>query len=193
MVHSRLHDPGVGPSPGPQCLIGGNVDLHKHDFTTSAYFPLFWKVALSIKPQLGLVSPYGGSAVPFSELYTPGGVNIFEGTTLRGYSDQSIGPRNTNGVPIGGRAQFLVNNEITIPVVENQIYFIAFADAGNAWESADQISLFDLRRSVGFGIRIMAPVVGILGFDFGWGLDRRDVDGRPTEMVTHFQFGPQFF
>lgn len=174
-------------------FLAGNVKLHKHDFTTSAYFPIFWKVALSIKPQLGMLAPYGGSNVPFSELYTPGGVNIFEGTTLRGYPEQGVGPRNANGTPTGGRAQFIINNELTIPVVENQIYLIAFADAGNSWESVDQVSLFDLRRSLGFGVRIMAPVVGILGFDFGWGLDREEVDGLSTRMVTHFQFGPQFF
>ena len=68
-----------------------------------------------------------------------------------------------------------------------------FADAGNAWDDLEKISTADLRRSVGFGIRIVAPVVGIMGFDFAWGIDRRRVDGQPVQMITHFQFGPQFF
>ena len=55
------------------------------------------------------------------------------------------------------------------------------------------MGLFDLRRSVGFGVRIMAPMVGLMGFDFAWGIDRRKVDGLAPEMMTHFQFGPQFF
>lgn len=114
---------------------------------------------------------------------------------LRGYEDRSIGPRNASGVPIGGNSQLLFNIELSIPLAQNQFYGLLFADAGNAWGDLSQISMFDVRRSVGFGIRIVAPMLGIMGFDFGWGFDRQDVLGNrlPTQMVTHFQFGPQFF
>jgi outer membrane protein insertion porin family len=125
-------------------------------------------------------------------LYTPGGVDIFDGTMLRGYPDQSVGAQNRGG-QLGGVAQLLFNAEISIPIVPNQFYGLIFADAGNAWGDVEQISMSDLRRSVGFGIRIVAPVVGIMGFDFAWGIDRRHVDGAPVQMMTHFQFGPQFF
>ncbi len=87
----------------------------------------------------------------------------------------------------------LVNFQITVPIVKQQFYALAFADAGNSWENISETSMFDLRRSVGFGFRIMAPVVGIMGFDFAWGIDRRRVDNLKPQMMTHFQFGPQFF
>ena len=173
--------------------LGGNTDFHKHDIVSSAYFPLFWKFAVGLKTQLGMVASYGSRTVPFSELYTPGGVNFIEGTMIRGYIEQSVGPRNINGTPIGGQSQFLMNMEISVPLVKNQFYGLIFADAGNAWSNLSETSLFDLRRGVGFGIRIIAPVIGIMGFDFAWGLDRSRVDGAPTQMMTHFQFGPQFF
>lgn len=172
--------------------VGGNTRFHKHDFVTSFYFPVFWKFAVSSKTQLGIVSGYNGGTPPFSELYTPGGVDIFDGTMVRGYTEQSLGPR-VNNVVAGGNAQLLLNVELSVPLVKQQFYGLVFADAGNAWSGASEISLFDLRRSVGFGFRIVAPVVGIMGFDFAWGLDRERVDGRSTEMLTHFQFGPQFY
>lgn len=112
---------------------------------------------------------------------------------IRGYPEQSIGPRNASGAPLGGHSQLLLNLEITVPIVKEQFYGLLFADAGNAWGSQPEISIFDLRRSVGFGIRIVAPMVGIMGFDFAWGVDRRQVDGAPVQMMTHFQFGPQFY
>jgi outer membrane protein insertion porin family len=173
-------------------LLGGNRDFHKHDLVTSFYFPLFWKVALNMRSQLGVVASYGSESVPFNELYTPGGVDLFTGSMLRGYPDQSVGPQNKGG-QIGGVAQLLFNAEISIPIVQNQFYGLIFADAGNAWDDLGKISTADLRRSLGFGIRIVAPVVGIMGFDFAWGIDRARVDGQPVQMMTHFQFGPQFF
>jgi outer membrane protein insertion porin family len=170
----------------------GNTNFHKHDFLTSFYFPLFWKFAISSKSQLGVVTGYNGGTPPFNELYTPGGVDIFDGTMVRGYPEQSLGPR-INGVPAGGRSQLLLNIELSVPVVKQQFYALAFADAGNAWSTGSEISLYDLRRSLGFGFRIVAPVVGIMGFDFAWGIDRERVDNGKIQMVTHFQFGPQFY
>lgn len=174
-------------------IMAGNVSFHKHDFTASFNYPVIWKIALNVRTTLGMVVGYGGTTVPFSELYTPGGVDLFDRTMLRGYADQSVGPRNANGASIGGNSQLLFNAEMSIPIAPNQFYGLLFADAGNAWDNQSKISMFDLRRSVGFGIRIVAPLLGIMGFDFAWGLDRELVDGQPTGMTTHFQFGPQFF
>jgi outer membrane protein insertion porin family len=175
-------------------VFGGNVNFHKHDFSTAFYFPLFWKTAISFKTTLGMVVGYGNESIPFSELYTPGGVSLFDRTMLRGYEDQSIGPLNSSRSPIGGTSQLLFNAEISIPLAQNQFYALLFADAGNAWGDHALISMLNLRRSAGFGIRIVAPMLGIMGFDFGWGFDRRDELGNrlPTQMLTHFQFGPQF-
>mgnify|MGYP001170523503 CR=1 FL=1 len=173
-------------------FLGGNRDFHKHDIAGSFYFPLFWRFALNLRTQIGLAAGYGSAPIPFNELYTPGGVSIFDGTMLRGYDDQSVGPHNTGG-QFGGVAQMMFNAEISLPIVPQQFYGLLFADAGNAWADLSEISMFDLRRSVGFGIRIVAPVVGIMGFDFAWGIDRNRVDGGRTQMMTHFQFGPQFF
>ena len=33
----------------------------------------------------------------------------------------------------------------------------------------------------------------MIGFDFGYGFDRKKVDGLSAGWKTHFQFGPQFY
>jgi outer membrane protein insertion porin family len=116
---------------------------------------------------------------------------------VRGYPDRSLGPRlgtlSGAGVPLGGRSMIILNLEYRFPIAEQQVYGILFADAGNAWSDIPDLNPLDLRRSLGFGFRVMTPMLGLIGFDFGYGFDRKKVDGVDAGWHTHFQFGPQFF
>ena len=70
--------------------------------------------------------------------------------------------------------------------------FLAFAEAGNVWSDFAKVDPFDLKRSVGFGTRLMLPAVGLIGFDFGYGFDRKSVDDQDPKLLFHFQFGRGF-
>ena len=72
------------------------------------------------------------------------------------------------------------------------LYLIAFAEAGNVWEDFNKTDPFELRRSVGFGARIMINPIGLIGFDLGYGFDRKIVDGKDPAWLFHFQFGRGF-
>jgi outer membrane protein insertion porin family len=83
------------------------------------------------------------------------------------------------------------------PVVRDQVYALAFFDAGNAWLAGYQIHPFsDLKTSAGLGFRVAVPGLGTIGFDFGYGLSRiydsfgNTVDGR--KWRPHFQIGSTF-
>ncbi len=52
------------------------------------------------------------------------------------------------------------------------IYALAFYEAANGWYSIKDYNPFKLRRSVGLGMRFFLPMFGLLGFDYGIGLDR---------------------
>ena len=52
------------------------------------------------------------------------------------------------------------------------IYALTFFEAANGWFSAKEYNPFRLRRSVGVGMRFYLPMFGLLGFDYGIGLDR---------------------
>ena len=67
---------------------------------------------------------------------------------------------------------------------------------GNVWSSTDlmeRLSLprsgpFDMKRSAGAGIRFFMPMIGMLGFDIGYGFDRIPESGWKTTLT----FGQQF-
>lgn len=52
------------------------------------------------------------------------------------------------------------------------IYGLAFFEAANGWYNFSDYNPFKLRRSVGLGMRFYLPMFGLLGFDYGIGLDR---------------------
>ncbi|HEX8357341.1 MAG TPA: POTRA domain-containing protein [Segetibacter sp.] len=52
------------------------------------------------------------------------------------------------------------------------IFGLAFFEAANGWYDIKEYNPFKLRRSVGVGMRFYLPMFGLLGFDYGIGLDR---------------------
>ena len=68
---------------------------------------------------------------------------------------------------------------------------LTFAEAGNAWEDAKGFDPFSVKRSAGFGVRIMLPMVGMMGLDYGWGLDEV-VNPNANGGQFHFSIGQQF-
>ena len=176
-------------------IIAGDVDFHRHELTANIYRPSFWRFVLALETKFALIdgfSKFDDTHITFWDKFTPGGVDWWDGQ-VRGYPDASLGPRDANGNPIGGRSMMTVNLEYRFPITERQVVGLVFADAGNAWRGVDDFNPIDVRRSVGVGFRVLTPMLGMIGFDFGYGFDRREVDGREPGLSTHFQFGPRFF
>ena len=76
---------------------------------------------------------------------------------------------------------FTVFNKYTVELrypfstsASSTIYGLAFFEAANGWYSLKEYNPFKLRRSVGVGMRFFLPMFGLLGFDYGIGLDRYD-------------------
>jgi outer membrane protein insertion porin family len=133
--------------------------------------------------------------IPPNELFFMGGSGLAYNTTaLRGYDDRSIGPVNQYNAPIGGRFLLKYSAELRYALTMDPIpvFLTAFAEAGNVYATFKQTNPFDLKRALGFGIRVQLPAVGIIGFDLGYGLDRKSVDGQDPSWVFHFQFGKGF-
>ena len=64
--------------------------------------------------------------------------------------------------------------ELRYPISLNPsstIYALLFAEAGNSWMEINEFKPFEVKRSLGMGIRIFMPMFGILGVDFGHGFD----------------------
>ena len=176
-------------------LIAGDVDFHRHELTANIYRPTFWRFVLALESRFALIdgfSRWDDTHITFWDKFTPGGVDLWDGQ-VRGYPDGSLGPRDDLGRPLGGRSMMTVNLEYRFPITERQVVGLVFADAGNAWAGIRGFNPIDVRRSVGVGFRVLTPMLGMIGFDFGYGFDRRKVDGRKPGLSTHFQFGPRFY
>ena len=65
--------------------------------------------------------------------------------------------------------------ELRYPFTTNPsstIYGEAFFEAANGWYNYTDYNPFRLRRDAGVGLRFFLPMFGLLGFDYGIGLDR---------------------
>ena len=83
--------------------------------------------------------------------------------------------------------------ELRYPVTLNPsatVFVLAFAEAGNNFGSYQNYNPFKLYRSVGVGARVFMAAFGLLGFDYGYGLDTiPGVTGKRGQF--HFMIGQQ--
>jgi outer membrane protein insertion porin family len=183
-------------SGGP--ILPGDVDYFKLGFKAEWYRRLFNtnRLVLYTIADLGYLHELkkGTPIQPFEEFYMGGNGLVIATAPLRGYDDRTVGPRNSVGNVIGGRVMTRYTAELRFAVALEPIplYILAFAEAGNTFRSFSQTDIFDLRRSVGFGARILINPIGLIGFDLGYGFDRRLTDDKDPAWLFHFQFGRGF-
>ncbi len=183
-------------SGGP--LLPGDVDYYKLGFSAEWYKRLFNsnRIVLYTLANLGYLEELvkGTPIIPSEFFYMGGNGLIIATTPLRGYDDQTVGPRNSAGNIIGGKVMSRYTAELRFAVTLEPIplYLLAFAEAGNVWQNLNRTDPFDLRRSVGVGARILINPIGLIGFDLGYGFDRQLVEGKDPAWLFHFQFGKGF-
>jgi len=113
----------------------------------------------------------------------------------RGYpvyqsSDPTVNPDQQNATQF-----FTIFNKYTLemrfPLVTNPgstIYALSFFEAANGWYNFKDYNPFKLRRSVGVGMRFFLPMFGLLGFDYGVGLDRITPGQKGLKGASRFTF-----
>ncbi len=159
--------------------LGGQVDFQKYIAEYRYYHPLFWKLAVMLRGRAGVVDGYSDPAtVPLYERFFIGGAGE---DGVRGYQDRSIHPYS--------RAMVVSNLEVRYGINPN-IYTMLFLDAGNAWMSIKEANA-RMYKGLGTGIRMEIPMLGILGFDFAYGFDRKWL-GLKDHWEFHFQIGTTF-
>jgi outer membrane protein assembly complex protein YaeT len=121
--------------------------------------------------RLGLGRAFGEQSLVPSERFFAGG-----GTTIRGFEQDTIGPRNIIGEPSGGEAVLILNNELRFPVY-SIFDGVTFLDVGNIYRFLSDFDPLDLRKTAGVGLRIRTPYFLLRG-DYGFKLDRREGESR---------------
>ena len=173
------------------------LEYHKWRLDAEWYFNPIGKLVFTTSAKMGFLGNYNSSVgdVPFERFELGGdglsnqgaGITGLDIIALRGYDVEDIDPDSRlNG---GGIIFNKFTAELRYPLSTNPsstIYTTLFFQGGNQWSSFDEYSPFDLRRSVGAGLRVFLPAFGLLGFDYGFGLDK-DVTG--SEIPTLGQLG----
>jgi len=140
------------------------LEYHKWKFNTEWYFNLYDKLVFMTQIKMGFLGSYDSSI----------GTPPFERFALRGYEVADI--NNGQSAAVYDKFTF----ELRYPLSLNPsstIYAKLFAQGGNAWNSFEEFNPFDMRRSVGGGLRVFLPMFGLLGFDYGFGFDKTVPEG----------------
>jgi outer membrane protein insertion porin family len=195
--------------------LGGYWEYQKHLFSGAKFIPVLGKLALAGKVTFGAIhAPGGDEKILEFDRFSPGGVGYLG--TVRGYDDGSLTPdtgavstteynwltfvddttavldsttttRRAYTANVRGKYLLVGNLELQFPIIENQLYLLAFYDIGNSWSKSGQIRMDDLYAGVGIGFRLSVPGIGTIGFDFGYPLDDRR--GQTRGWKPHFQVG----
>ena len=158
------------------------LEYYKVKFTGEWYFPLTQDKKLVLMPRFGFgfMGAYSASkgVTPFERFNLGGsgltGVSQIGGKeiiALRGYDDNSI--NSAVGDPLIAKYTL----ELRYPISLNPqatFYVLAFAEAGNSFPTFKDFNPFNVKRSVGAGIRVFLPMFGMLGLDYGIGFDKLD-------------------
>ena len=175
------------------------IEYYKWKYKSSWYSAFTDKLVLATKIEMGLLGAYNNSlgVAPFERFYVGGdGLSgmgmVYDGReliSLRGYSNNSISPQT--GATIYNKYTSELRYALSLNP-SSTMYALGFLEAGNAWDNFDNFNPFGVKRSAGFGVRIMLPMIGMMGLDYGWGLD--DISGRPDANggQFHFSIGQQF-
>lgn len=151
-------------------LFGGTFVYARPRLTWAHFIPFARRITLAVGAEAGYVDNIGHSQLlPADALFRAGG-----GSSLRGYGYNEVG---ISGGSLGGQAMVLTRGEVRFPIA-GDIGGVFFSDAGNVWNSLEDLSIYNVRLSAGVGLRYYTPVGPIRvdyafrvwpQLDFGWG------------------------
>jgi len=178
------------------------TEYHKWRFDASWYTRIVGNFVLNTRINMGFLGTYNSEAgtPPFGRFVMGGdGITGFqlddrELIGLRGYQNNSLAfSGGKNGAQIGGTAFHKYVFELRYPITLNPsatVWVQTFMEAGNNFLKVKDFNAFDMKRSVGVGVRVFLPMFGLLGVDYGYGLDI--VPASPKRGNLHVSIGQQF-
>lgn len=164
---------------------GSDLEYYKVSYKHQHYFPLSQDLTLKLNAELAYGDSYGGtSSLPFFENFYAGGVR-----SVRGFDDNTLGPRDSRNDPFGGSSKIIGNAELLFPVpfIEDldSIRLGAFFDAGTV---SDGFSVGEMKYSVGLSGEWLSPF-GALSVSVAKPLN---ADANDEEQMFQFSFGSGF-
>ena len=154
--------PSASVSGGP---LGGDIELYTMRLRSTYFWPLWYEHVFNVRGQIAVVEEWGDTkSVPiFDRLFLGGARN------MRGFDFRDVGPKDSNGEPLGGQSSAYMTLEYTIPIIE-QIRAAAFYDVGQVYPKPYEFGLSDLNSDWGIGLRINMPGLPFQ-LDYAWPIE----------------------
>lgn len=166
-------------------IPGSDLEFFKVSYKHQIYFPLAKDFTFRLLGEVAYGGGYGSTDdLPFFEHYFAGGVR-----SIRGFDDNTLGPRDSRNDPFGGSSKIVGKAELFFPVpfLEDvkSVRIGSFFDAGTV---SDGFKVSNMRYSVGLSGEWLSPF-GALAVSFAIPLNA-DVDDE--EQIFQFSFGSGF-
>ncbi len=165
-------------------VLNSSVDFFRSIVDFKYFHPLTSGTVLATNIRFGWMdSPNNLAGIPLNERFYAGGPK-----TLRGFNYQEVGPRGSNGIPLGGRMQLIWNVFEIRQTIYKFLGGVLFTDMGNVWSVPKDFKPNSLRTDIGIGLRVNTPI-GLAGLDYGINVDRKP--GEPAGKL-YFGMGQSF-
>ncbi len=174
------------------------VEYHKYKFSTDWYQRLVGNFVLRLSAKMGFMGYYNKELgfSPFERFQVGGdglsGFNFFVGRDIishRGYDVYRTNGQN-NSYTIFNKYTAEIRYPFTLDPSAT-IYALAFFEAANGYANMKEYNPFKVYRSTGVGLRVFLPMFGLLGLDYGLGIDNlHDSYGNknPFSVAAKFTF-----
>ncbi len=163
-------------------FIGNSLEFYKIQYRTQWFTNFFEDYIVSLKGQVGYGAAYSDTdELPFFENFYTGGPD-----SIRGYEENTVGPKDSDGRPLGGNFELTGSAEVILPVPFfrdiKSTRISGFFDAGNVYGENESFDLGALRYSVGISGMWVSPF-GIIRMSFA-----QPFGDEPDDQLQAFQF-----
>ncbi len=181
-------DPTRGIVAGISVKVASSLLFSETNFVKTTLYGSFFhllskRIVLALSARGGIAYGYSGTnELPLVERFFLGGR-----FSVRGYEQDTLGPKGDDGNPTGGNAFAMGSIEFRTNIGRG-FSIVPFLDFGNVWVKASDIDPWDIKFTTGLGLRYATPV-GPLRVDYGIKLNR----GRDeSKGELHFSIGQAF-
>jgi outer membrane protein insertion porin family len=163
--------------------FGNSLEFYKIDLKTQWFKDIYKDFVLTLGADIGYGDSYGDTTeLPFFENFFAGGPR-----SVRGFEENTLGPRDSSNRALGGDTRIVGNAEVILPVpflsdFKKSVRVTGFVDAGNVYGPNESLELADLRYSTGFSAIWVSPF-GAVSASFAV-----PVNEKSNDEVQNFQF-----
>jgi outer membrane protein insertion porin family len=181
-------DPSRGIVAGLSVKVASSLLFSETNFVKitlygSTFHRLHKRIVFALSGRGGMAYGYNGTdELPLVERFFLGGR-----FTVRGYEQDTLGPKGSDNNPTGGNAFAMGSVEFRTDIGRG-FGIVPFCDFGNVWSKVSDVKPSDIKYTVGLGLRYGTPV-GPLRVDYGYKLNR---ERNESSGELHFSIGHAF-